>query len=213
MNDPILTVATLNTVNQMVSIDMSYLGQKLREFFSGVKGVSDSQIMLSEHDDSITQLNSAFYNIYREVIDLPYLEVKRLTPTAKLPSYGSDRAIGLDLYADCPPMTIGPNERALISTGIAVAIPHRFYGRIAPRSGLALKAGINVLGGVIDPDYRGEVMVLLHNTNAMRGFEVGNGMRVAQLIMERAEVLDVQEVSELPASDRGEDGFGSTGSF
>jgi dUTP pyrophosphatase len=196
----------------MVSIDMSYLGQKLRELFSDMKTASDNQIMLSEHDDNIAHLNSKVSHIYQEVFTIPYLQVKTLTKTAKLPTRGSDGAIGLDLYADCPPLMIGPNERALISTGIAIAVPVGYYGRIAPRSGLASKNGINVLGGVIDDDYRGEIFVLLHNTNAMSGFAVANGMRVAQLIMERAEQLGIQEVSELPPSDRGESGFGSTGS-
>lgn len=139
----------------------------------------------------------------------PPLLVKRLTATAKVPVRGTAKAVGLDLFAD-DQKVLEPGERALIKTGIAVAIPEAYYGRVAPRSGLALKAGIDVLAGVIDSDYRGEVGVILINFSDFL-FEIRPGDRVAQLILERADQLPVEERDELPDTDRGASGYGSTG--
>jgi dUTP pyrophosphatase len=143
------------------------------------------------------------------------IATKRLTNTAILPTSGSEYAIGLDLYADGDENTVhlvASHGRAVISTGIAMAIPVGFYGRVAPRSGLALKNGIDVLAGVIDSDYRGEICVLLinHSINPVR-FKAGD--RVAQLIIERAELSRAEEVTKfLEETSRGANGFGSTGS-
>ena len=143
------------------------------------------------------------------------LRVKRLTPTAKLPTRGSAQAIGLDLYADVTEargaIEIRPGYRALVSTGIAIALPPGYYGRVAPRSGLALKQGIDVMAGVIDEDYRGEIHALLLNTNQWETFWVKPGDRIAQLILERADIMPVVEVDELDATVRGANGYGSTG--
>lgn len=139
------------------------------------------------------------------------LLVKRLHPAATCPSYGSAGAIGLDLTAHMSHVfLLEPGERELIKTGIAVAIPEGYYGRIAPRSGLALNHGIGVLAGVIDSDYRGEIGVVLIN-HSYTPVEIKDGMRIAQLILERADRLPVVVVGDLPDTDRGSNGYGSTG--
>ena len=139
------------------------------------------------------------------------LKVKTLTPTARLPKYGSIHAIGMDLYADNDGIVIVPARGRLgISTSICVEIPKDHYGRVAPRSGLAAKHGIDVLAGVIDQDYRGEIKVILQN-NSDDDFPVVRGDRIAQLIIEKAIKPLVVEVTELSSTERGENGFGSTG--
>lgn len=132
------------------------------------------------------------------------LQVKRLTSSAILPTRGSDGAAGLDLYAD------GAADAYMVSvsTGIAVAIPHGYVGLVWPRSGLAWERGVQVLGGVIDSDYRGEVRVMLTSTAPLR---INPGDRIAQLLIQPVGMCGVKEVSELPATARGVDGFGSTG--
>jgi dUTP pyrophosphatase len=140
------------------------------------------------------------------------LSVFRLTETARLPVRGSPRAVGYDLFAD-KPVVIPPSHRALVHTGIAMAIPDGFYGRIAPRSGLAFKNGIIVLAGVIDPDYRGEVMALLLNAGE-QPLDVTMGARIAQLVIEQVatpEFVEVDRIEDLSMTARGEGGFGSTG--
>lgn len=155
------------------------------------------------------------------------LFVKRLTDCAELPNYGSEYAAGLDLHADLcqhgyslAPLSgedrnkVGfhllPGERRLIHTGIAVDIPPGHYGRIAPRSGLALKHGIDVLAGVVDEDYRGEVGVILVN-HGSEPYWITHGARIAQLVIERISRVVVVETGELDATNRDAGGFGSTG--
>ncbi len=144
----------------------------------------------------------------------PALRVRRLTPTAQLPSRGSAGAIGYDLFADVPGRDFGvripPGERCRIGTGIAVAIPAGHYLRIAPRSGLAAKEGVDVLAGVCDPDYRGELVAILHNFGR-DVVVVTHAQRIAQAILEMASVLPVVEVAELDDTARGAGGFGGTG--
>lgn len=139
----------------------------------------------------------------------PVLNVKKDVSHAILPTYGSEGAIGLDLYA-AEDVDLPAGWRNLVSAGVSIAIPDGFYGRIAPRSGLALKKGIDVMAGVIDPDYRGTIYVLLVNLSR-DAFDVRQGDRIAQLILERAERVSVQEVPHLPVTDRENRGFGSTG--
>ena len=141
-----------------------------------------------------------------------YLQIKLLSKTAIMPTYGSVGAIGMDLYAD-EDVVVGPNCRKSVSLNIAVAVPDGYYGRIAPRSGLSINNGINVLGGVIDADYRGEIKVILHNTDSYATFTVTRGMRIAQFIMEMADTLEPLQVQDLPFTARGENGLGSTGLF
>ena len=128
------------------------------------------------------------------------LKIKLLSKTARLPIYGSEQAIGLDLYADNGSegraVFLGAGARRLFGTGIALAIPQGYYGRVAPRSGLAYKHGIDVLAGVIDADYRQEIGVILFNTSC-QSFTVTHGDRIAQLILERADRLELAQVEEL----------------
>lgn len=141
------------------------------------------------------------------------LYIKRESSTAFMPSRGSDRAAGLDLFADLgigQEVTLFPGRRLLISTGISVATPPNTYLRIAPRSGLALKHGIDTLAGVVDEDYRGSVGVMLINLGEEK-FVIKHGERIAQGILELVVPAEVEEVSELPPTDRGAKGFGSTG--
>ena len=141
--------------------------------------------------------------------ELPVLQIKKLAAAARLPVKGSALAAGYDLHA-LVPTTVPAKGKALVSTGIAMAIPIGNYGRIAPRSGLAAKHMIDVGAGVIDADYRGEVRVLLFNLGE-NDFEVKEGDRVAQLIIEKYTMTELQEVDELDDTNRGEGGFGSTG--
>jgi dUTP pyrophosphatase len=137
------------------------------------------------------------------------LQVKCLRENVRLPTRGSDGAVGYDLYSD-EDVTIARGARALISTGLAVVLPVGTYGRVAPRSGLAVKHGIQVGAGVIDPDYTGELKVLLFN-HGDDVFEVKRGDRVAQLVLERCETPEVEEVHVVEDTHRGAGGFGSTG--
>lgn len=141
----------------------------------------------------------------------PKLRIKKLRPEAHLPVKGSEQAAGYDLMA-IEEGTVPAKGKALISTGIAMAIPIGNYGRIAPRSGLAAKNFIDVGAGVIDSDYRGEVKVLLFNFGE-NDFKVNAGDRIAQLIIEKYTRTDLEEVidGDLDATERGEGGFGSTG--
>jgi dUTP pyrophosphatase len=137
------------------------------------------------------------------------LKVKCLYDGVHLPTRGSAGAVGYDLYS-CEDVTIPRGARALISTGLAVVLPVGTYGRVAPRSGLAVKHGIQVGAGVIDPDYTGELKVLLFN-HGDDVFEVKKGDRMAQLIIEKCETPEVEEVGTIKETERGDGGFGSTG--
>jgi dUTP pyrophosphatase len=118
---------------------------------------------------------------------------------------------GLDL-ASCERVELPPGERALVPTGLAVAIPEGHAGFVQPRSGLAVKHGISIVNtpGLIDSGYRGELMVTLLNTDARETFVVEPGMRIAQLVILELPEVELVEVDELPASERGARGFGSS---
>ena len=135
--------------------------------------------------------------------------VKRLTKDAIIPTRGSDASVGYDLYST-DQIIIPSTHRALVRTSVAILMPNGVYGRVAPRSGLAVKHGIQVGAGVIDPDYTGEVMVVLFN-HGDKDFEVKKGDRIAQLILEKCETPRVEEIGVLEETDRGSGGFGSTG--
>lgn len=137
------------------------------------------------------------------------LQFKLLDDNARLPTRGSEHSAGLDIYC-IKRVDIWPNCQAVLPTGLAVAMPHGWYGRIAPRSGLAVKYGVNVHAGVIDADFRGELRIALIN-HGERMVEFKPGDRIAQLIIERCALLDPVAVDELPDTDRGAGGFGSTG--
>ena len=137
------------------------------------------------------------------------LKFKKLDPRATLPTRGSAAAAGVDLYS-IEVVNLQSMERKLVRTGLAVAIPEGFYGRIAPRSGLATKNGIDVLAGVIDADYRGEIQCLLHNTGN-ETVELPARAKVCQLIIEKIITPTPVLVEDLPDTVRGGAGFGSTG--
>lgn len=136
------------------------------------------------------------------------LQYRLLSKSAKKPIKGSKGSAGYDLCA-AESLTIKSGYRKLISTGIALKIPDGYYGRIAPRSGLAVSHGINVGAGVIDNDYRGEIKVLLFN-HGESDFTINEGDRIAQIILEPYLVAELLE-SELDDTVRGAGGFGSTG--
>jgi len=137
--------------------------------------------------------------------------VRRLRPCAVVPTraYGGDA--GLDLAA-CERVELAPGDRALVPTGLAVAIPQGHAGFVQPRSGLAAKHGISIVNtpGLVDPGYRGELLVNLVNTDRRQTFVVEAGMRIAQLVVLPVPEIDLVEVDELPASERGVRGFGSS---
>ena len=138
------------------------------------------------------------------------LKVKKLVSTATLPVRGSREAAGYDIHSS-EGYVILPGHRAVVSTGLSFELPLNVYGRIAPRSGLAVKHGLHVGAGVIDRDYTGEVKVVLFNHDAKNAFIIKSGYRIAQLILERFETPEVEEVDSIAESDRGVEGFGSTG--
>ena len=140
------------------------------------------------------------------------VNVKRLTPTAKLPAYGSAFAAGADLYSDEGAFTVAPGETHLVHTGLSVEIPEGYAGFVHARSGMATKRGLAPANkvGVIDADYRGEVMVALHNhSNEPRTVEAGE--RVAQLVIAPFLKAEFEEAESLSETERGAGGFGSTG--
>jgi dUTP pyrophosphatase len=142
------------------------------------------------------------------VIELP---ITRLRDDAVLPERAYSGDAGLDLAA-CERHELRPGERALVGTGLAVAIPAGHAGFVQPRSGLAAKHGLTVVNspGLVDSGYRGEIRVVLLNTDAQAPFVVEPGMRIAQLVVLPVPELDPVEVDELPESERGVRGFGSS---
>jgi dUTP pyrophosphatase len=140
------------------------------------------------------------------------LPVARLRDDALLPAQAYDADAGLDLAA-CERAQLGPGERAVVGTGVAVAIPEGHAGLVLPRSGLAARHGLTIVNapGLIDSGYRGEVKVILLNTDAREAFVVEPGMRIAQLMLVEAASVRLVEVDELPESARGAAGFGSSG--
>ena len=143
------------------------------------------------------------------MIDLP---VRRLREDAVLPASAYAGDAGLDLAA-VEPVVLGPGERAVVGTGLAVAIPEGHAGFVQPRSGLAARHGIAVVNspGLVDSGYRGEVLVVLLNTDRERAFAIEPGMRIAQLVVLPVAGVAVSEVGELPESERGARGHGSSG--
>eukprot|EP00541_Cyclophora_tenuis_P015226 CAMPEP_0116541666 /NCGR_PEP_ID=MMETSP0397-20121206/605_1 /TAXON_ID=216820 /ORGANISM="Cyclophora tenuis, Strain ECT3854" /LENGTH=175 /DNA_ID=CAMNT_0004065625 /DNA_START=57 /DNA_END=584 /DNA_ORIENTATION=+ len=139
----------------------------------------------------------------------PQFRVKLLTENATLPTRGSPLAAGVDL-ASAEDKIIKAKGRDMVKTDLAIACPEGTYGRIAPRSGLAKKKGIDVGAGVIDADYRGNVGVILFNFGD-DDFEIKKGDRIAQLILETICMTDPVQVEELDDTERSSDGFGSTG--
>ena len=142
------------------------------------------------------------------MIELP---IQRLRADAIVPDRAYAGDAGLDLSA-CERVELAPGERALVGTGLAVAIPEGYAGFVQPRSGLAARHGLTVVNspGLVDSGYRGELRVVLLNTDAQQPFLVEPGMRIAQLVVLPIPELELVEVEELPASERGVRGFGSS---
>jgi dUTP pyrophosphatase len=137
------------------------------------------------------------------------LRVKKLVENAQLPTRGSPGAVGYDLTST-EGYVVLPGKRAVVSTGISIQLPPGVYGRVAPRSGLAVKNGLQVGAGVIDPDYTGEIKIVIFNHDD-NPFVIKPGYRIAQLILECCETPEVEEVTQVDDTERGEGGFGSTG--
>ena len=143
------------------------------------------------------------------MISLDKLYIKLINNNINIPIRGTCDSAGLDLFSNENGF-INPLSRVMISTGIIVKIPMGYYGRIAPRSGLALKNGIDVLAGVIDSDYRGEIKVILYNTDKDNIYEYKKDDKIAQLIIEKYYDFEINVVNELEDTERGIYGFGST---
>jgi dUTP pyrophosphatase len=137
----------------------------------------------------------------------------RLDPDLPLPRYAKPGDAGLDLLARTDVLLRAGGGRAVVPTGIAIAIPEGYGGFIQPRSGLARDHGVTCLNtpGLVDAGYRGEIQVLLVNTDPDADFAVARGERIAQLVIQRVEHVEFDEVAELPTSDRGANGWGHTG--
>ena len=136
--------------------------------------------------------------------------IKKIEESAVIPTRATDTDAGYDLYSTNDGV-VPAGGRKVVGTGVAIAIPPPYYGRVAPRSGLAVKRGIDVLAGVIDAGYRGEVGVVLQNLSE-EDFTYKKGDRVAQLILEQCNTIGWVELDELKDSVRSDGGFGSTGS-
>ena len=138
--------------------------------------------------------------------------ITRLDPDVPLPAYARHDDAGADLAA-AEDVDLGPGERALVRTGVAIALPAGFAAFVHPRSGLAARHGVTVVNapGTIDAGYRGEIKVILLNTDPVRPVSFRRGDRIAQLVVQRVEQVTFCEVAALPGSARAEGGFGSTG--
>ena len=137
------------------------------------------------------------------------IRVKKLHPDAIIPSYAHPGYAGLDFYS-LEETVIPAGERKGIHTGISLELPHGYVSLFWDKSGLALKSGITILGGVIDAGYRGEYVVIMYNTSR-EDFRVSKGQKIAQLLIQPVENATLEEVSDLNDSSRGEGAFGSTG--
>jgi dUTP pyrophosphatase len=137
--------------------------------------------------------------------------IRRVREDAVLPVQAYEGDAGLDL-ASCEELRIEPGDRAVVPTGIAVEIPEGYAGFVQPRSGLAARHGIGIVNspGLIDSGYRGEVLVVLLNTDAQEAFTVERGMRIAQLVVAPVASVRIREVVEVETSERGARGFGSS---
>lgn len=140
------------------------------------------------------------------------LQITMLDPEIEPPAPAREGDAGLDLRSAVD-ATIKPGERAMIPTGLAVAIPPGFAGFVQPRSGLAANSGIGVLNspGLIDSGYRGQIKVILINLDPAEPFHIARGDRIAQLVVLAVPAVQIQQVDRLPESERGDAGFGSTG--
>jgi len=161
--------------------------------------VGESSNTVGRHLECIDQVMSGFWTI----------NLTRTQPNAVQPTQAHASDAGWDLYS-CEPKTILPSERATINTGISLAIPNSFVGLIWPRSGMAVKKGIDILAGVIDSGYRGEVKVCLLNTGQVP-VTIDTGDRIAQILFQEVPKFKLVEITDLNETDRNAGGFGSSG--
>lgn len=138
--------------------------------------------------------------------------IKRLDPELPIPAYSKDGDAGADIVSAID-FTLEPGERKLVPTGMAIAMPNGYVCLVHPRSGLAIKHGVSIVNtpGTVDAGYRGELQVILINTDPKETVSFKRGDRIAQLVFQKVERAIFEEVSELPESMRGDGGFGSTG--
>ncbi|XP_018573994.1 deoxyuridine 5'-triphosphate nucleotidohydrolase [Anoplophora glabripennis] len=180
-------------------------GKPLQALFGGISTRVILSVKSSSKNSSETKETAKMPSVNGSLV----LKYTKVIPEAYPPTKGSVKAAGYDLKSACD-VTVPARGKALVDTGIKIQLPEGCYGRIAPRSGLAVKNFIDVGAGVVDEDYRGVLKVVLFN-HSDADFEVKSGDRIAQLICERIYYPDIEEVQELTDTDRGEGGFGSTG--
>lgn len=142
------------------------------------------------------------------------VSIKRLDPSVELPAYAYQGDAGLDLRAN-ESVRLKPFERAMVSTGLAIAIPDGYAGFVQPRSGLAIKRGLSIVNtpGLIDAHYRGELKIIAINLDPEHDLIIERGERIAQLVIQEVPSVELVEVDELDATDRGNGGFGSSGTM
>ncbi|MHA2789130.1 dUTP diphosphatase [Corynebacterium sp. S7] len=152
------------------------------------------------------------HDLHPELHSLPPIPIQRLDAELPVPKRAHPGDAGVDLYA-AEDVTLEPFQRALVGTGIALALPVGTVGLVHPRSGLAAKQGLSIVNspGTIDAGYRGEIKVSLINLDPKEPIEITRGMRIAQLVIQRVELCDFVEVDELDSTERGAGGHGSTG--
>jgi dUTP pyrophosphatase len=171
---------------------------------------------LADVEPVITRLSAPLHALLpRNPFPLMHIRFLRLpsNPDLPLPSRQTEGSAGYDIASAEPDFVLAPGERRLVATGLGVELPAQLECQIRPRSGLALRHGLTLPNApaTIDPDYRGELRIILWNSGA-EAVEITRGMRIAQLVFARYETPDVTEVAELGQTGRGETGFGSTGS-
>ncbi|XP_067871427.1 deoxyuridine 5'-triphosphate nucleotidohydrolase-like [Heterodontus francisci] len=176
---------------------------------TGVLGKAFCNSVMKRMRNCSHKASAAVSPAKRSRVDKAVLRFARLSENAYTPTRGSERAAGFDLYSAYDYVVLA-QDKVIVKTDIQIAVPSGFYGRVAPRSGLAAKHFIDVGAGVIDEDYRGNVGVVLFNFGK-KSFEVKKGDRIAQLICERICYPELEELKTLDETERGADGFGSTG--
>jgi len=144
-----------------------------------------------------------------QILKMSKILIQKLTPDAIVPSYAQAGDIGMDISSNVD-VIIPAKSRIIVSTGFAMALPDGYAGLIWDRSGMSAKHGITTMGGVIDPNYRGEWCVILYNTTD-QDYQIHKGDRIAQVIIQRVDQMPCEVVAKLPATNRGANGFGSSG--
>jgi dUTP pyrophosphatase len=147
-------------------------------------------------------------------VSVTEVQIRRLDPKLPLPAYAHHGDAGADLLTAVD-VTIDPGERVMVPTGVALALPEGYAGFVHPRSGLAARCGLSIVNapGTIDSGYRGEIKVVLVNLDPHEPVTLSRGDRIAQLVVQRVETVSFVEVDTLPATARGDGGYGSTGGF